>query len=85
MLDEQVRHGSAHTARSIDICKGIINILDAKEKPAKVVKSYTINEFWRIQDQMVTGLWRVLYPTILLSDVAMTIRLLKCSEYKRKI
>ncbi|NQT05088.1 MAG: hypothetical protein HQ577_03665 [Dehalococcoidia bacterium] len=80
-LDEQIRHSDAHVSITIDKAHQEINLIDARGRKAKIVRTYKFDELLRMSQVMEYELFPALIFTIILHDIAMLVLLLESREY----
>ena len=81
-LDEQIRHASAHASFRIDKVVRKVYLMDERGSKGKIVGTYTFDELTNMINTMQNEFFPVIYPTLVLFDIAMLDLLLVSREYK---
>jgi len=81
-LDEQVRHASAHASFRIDKTNRKVYLMDERGSKGKIVGTYTFDELTNMINTMQNEFFPVIYPTLVIFDIAMLDSLLVSREYK---
>ena len=80
-LDVQIRHANAHVATNIDKSTGKIQLLDVRGKKESIIGEYTSEAFADAINAMQNEFFPIIYPTIMLFDIATLAMLLRSREY----
>lgn len=81
-LDEQIRHASAHASFRINKAVRKVYLLDERGRKGKITRTYTFDQLTNILNGMNNEFFPVIYPTLVLFDIAMLDLLLVSREYK---
>ena len=81
-LDEQIRHSDAHASIRIDEATRKVFLIDARSGIEKIVQVYTFDELVDVINTMQNEFFPIIYPTLVLFDIAMLDLLLVSREYK---
>lgn len=81
-LDEQIRHASAHASFRIDKAVRQVYLVDERGSKGKIVRTYTFDELTNMLNTMQNEFFLVIYPTLVIFDIAMLDLLLVSREYK---
>jgi len=81
-LDEQIRHASAHASFRIDKTNRKVYLMDERGSKGKIVCTYTFDELTNMINTMQNEFFPVMYPTLVIFDIAMLDLLLVSREYK---
>jgi hypothetical protein len=81
-LDEHIRHSDAHASIRIEKKARTVYLLDARSGKEKIVRVYTFDELVNMINTMQNEFFPVIYPTIVIFDIAMLDLLLVSREYK---
>ena len=81
-LDEQIRHSDAHASIRIEKTARRVFLIDARSGKGKVMRVYTFDELVDMINVMENEFFPVIYPALVLFDIAMLDLLLVSREYK---
>jgi hypothetical protein len=81
-LDEQIRHADAHASILIDKAAGKVQLIDTRSGKGRVVGEYTFDKFADAINVMQNEFFPIIYPTLMLFDIAALGLLLASREYK---
>ena len=81
-LDEQIRHSDAHASIRIEKTARKVFLIDARSGKGKVMRVYTFDELVNMINVMENEFFPVIYPILVLFDIAMFELLLVSREYK---
>jgi len=81
-LDEQIRHASAHASFRIHKAVRQVYLMDERGSKGKIVRTYTFDKLTNMLNTMQNEFFPVIYPTIVIFDIAILDLLLASREYK---
>jgi len=81
-LDKQIRHSDAHASIYIDKEARKVQLIDARSGKERIVGTYTFEALIDMINTMQNEFFPVIYPTLVLFDIAMFELLLISREYK---
>lgn len=84
-LDDQIRHANAHASRIIDLKNNTLYLVDSRIKGEPIVGSYSFEEFANVMNEIKNALFPIMFPRLILWDLALINLLLVSSEFKNSV